>query len=48
LARKKGQKQQLGVGFLRAPVGAINRGNSLRACGEKILIEELSNLMLDS
>jgi hypothetical protein len=42
----KGQRR-LGVGLLRAPVGAISGGDSLRACGAKILTEEISNLMLD-
>jgi hypothetical protein len=31
----EGGRWWLGMGFLRAPVGAINRGNRLRACGER-------------
>jgi hypothetical protein len=47
VARVKGQRR-LGVGLLRAPVGAISSGgDSLRACMGKILTEEISNLMLD-
>jgi hypothetical protein len=46
--RLKAQRWWLGVVFLRALVGVINNGDSLRVCRATIPTEEILNLMFDS